>query len=172
MHVTSRDACRWLALEPEKLLEECRQSRYQGSGPGGQKRNRVYSGVRVNHEASGLSAESCEGRESARNLNSALHRLRLALALAPRPAPGEPSPDADGIAALPFRAGCNPAHPDYPRGVLRALDALAFHRGRLAEAAAALGCTGSALTRFLRADKGVWLRAREIREAVGLPPLK
>ena len=80
--------------------------------------------------------------------------------------PGDPAP------GLPFRAGANPTHPDYARGALRALSLLWSHAGQVAPAAAALGCTPSALTRFLKAEKAVWARAREIRLGYGLHPLK
>src|SRR4051812_43989241 len=171
------DAWAWLSAPPEALLGECRQSRFQGSGPGGQKRNRVYSGVRLTHGPSGLWAESVDSRASARNLAEALSRLRLAIALAavpaiPREAGAEKGPGNGGVtegAALSgdpapniaFRAGANPAHPDYARGALRALSLLRFHGGQLASAAAALGCTPSALTRYLKEEKAVWARARE-----------
>lgn len=178
----------WLALPPESLLGQCQQTRFQGSGPGGQKRNRVYSGVRLTHGPSGLWAECVDSRASARNLGEALSRLRLAIALAAVPAvpraagaenglgngdvtpgaglPGDPAP---GVA---FRADANPAHPDYARGALRALSLLRSHGGQLAPAAAALGCTPSALTRYLKEEKAVWARAREIRMGNGLHPLK
>lgn len=172
----------WLCLPPEALLKECRQSRFQGSGPGGQKRNRVYSGVRLVHAPSGLSAECVDSRASARNVGEALARLRLALALAPVPArlPEPASPEdgaapgqaADPAPGGPFRAEANPSHPDYARGALRALCLLHGHAGQLAPAAAALGCTPSALTRYLKAEKAIWARAREIRVANGLHPLK
>jgi hypothetical protein len=178
----------WLSLTPESLLKQCLQARFQGSGPGGQKRNRVYSGVRLTHGPSGLSAECVDSRASARNLGEALSRLRLAIALAAAPGnaavtqdgntqgkagvtegtgyPGDPAP------GIPFRAGANPSHPDYARGALRALTLLGFHTGQLAPAAAALGCTPSALTRYLKEEKSVWARAREIRIGNGLHPLK
>lgn len=173
----------WLSLPPESLLAGCRQSRFQGSGPGGQKRNRVYSGVRLSHAASGLSAECVDSRASARNVGEALSRLRLAMALAAVPAPppalgngdvtfGPPAGPADPAPGGPFRAGANPSHPDYARGALRALALLRGHAGQLAPAAETLGCTPSALTRFLKAEKAVWARAREIRLANGLHPLK
>ncbi|MBW8887511.1 MAG: peptide chain release factor-like protein [Fibrobacteres bacterium] len=180
----------WLSLPSESLLKQCLQARFQGSGPGGQKRNRVYSGVRLTHPASGLSAESVDSRASARNLGEALSRLRLAIALAAAPAdpaeagndpekdPGNaavtkaPGHPADPAPATPFRAGANPSHPDYARGALRALSLLRFHAGQLAPAAAALGCTPSALTRYLKEEKAVWARAREIRIGKGLHPLK
>jgi len=176
----------WLSLPPESLLKQCFQARFQGSGPGGQKRNRVYSGVRLTHVASGLSAESVDSRASARNLGEALSRLRLALALAA--VPGDPAkagndpgnagvteasgPTGDPAPATPFRAAANPSHADYARGALRALSLLRFHAGQLAPAAAALGCTPSALTRYLKEEKSVWARAREIRIGNGLHPLK
>lgn len=184
----------WLALPPESLLKDCRQARFQGSGPGGQKRNRVYSGIRLTHVPSGLTAECVDSRASARNLAEALSRLRLAIALAAAPGNPEvtPAPGGDGDAAAqgnagatdgpglrgdpapatPFRSDANPSHPDYARGALRALCLLRSHSGQLAPAAAALGCTPSALTRSLKAEKSVWARAREIRLAHGLHPLK
>lgn len=158
----------WLSLPPESLLRQCRQSRFQGSGPGGQKRNRVYSGVRLSHDGSGLTGECVDSRASARNVGEALARLRMRMALAAAdwPAAPDPAPGAD------FRAGANPDHADYPRFALRALVLLAGNGGQIAPAATALGCTASALTRFYKADKAVWAKAREIRTANGLHPLK
>lgn len=158
----------WLSLPPESLLKQCRQSRFQGSGPGGQKRNRVYSGVRLSHAGSGLTGECVDSRASARNVGEALARLRMRLALSAAAAP-EPVDPAPGSA---FRAGANPDHVDYPRFALRALLLLAGNGGQSAPAAAALACTSSALTRFLKGDKAVWAKAREIRAAHGLHPLK
>jgi hypothetical protein len=159
-------------LPPEELLRACGQARFQGSGPGGQKRNRVYSGVRLTHAESRLTAESVDSRASLRNLHAALARLRLSMALSA----GLPGCDpAEAAAQTPqpsFRAGVNPAHADFPRFALRALHLLAWHQGQTAPAAAALECTASALTRFFKVDKGVWARARAIREANGLHPLK
>lgn len=169
--LAASDAYRWLALTPEELLRQCRQARFQGSGPGGQKRNRVYSGVRVSHLESGLTAESVDSRASLRNLYAAVERLRMGLALS-AVLTEDPVQTAPGSPRRPFRAGASAAHEDYPRFLLRALHHLAWHRGQLAPAAAALGCTASALTRFFKADKAAWAKAREIREANGLHPLK
>ncbi|MDB5050328.1 MAG: hypothetical protein JWO30_3399 [Fibrobacteres bacterium] len=165
-------AYRWLALLPEDLLRACTQSRFQGSGPGGQKRNRVYSGVRLTHPESRLTAESVDSRASLRNLHAALARLRMGMALSAS-LPGCDPAEAGPSAAQPaFRAGANPDHADFPRFALHALHLLAWHAGQTAPAAAALGCTASALTRFFKSDKGLWARARAIRAANGLHPLK
>lgn len=172
LRLAAPDAYRWLALTPAELLRQCRQARFQGSGPGGQKRNRVYSGVRVSHRDSGLSAESVDSRASLRNLDAAVERLRLGMALSARLTDCDPDQGAAGSLQAPFRAGASASHEDYPRFLLRALHHLAWHRGQLAPAAAALGCTASALTRFFKADKAAWAKAREIREANGLHALK
>lgn len=176
--VTVAAAYRWLALAPEALLSACGQARFQGSGPGGQKRNRVYSGVRLTHPESGLTSESVDSRASLRNLHAALARLRLHIALAADlvaladtdPARNPSGPGAPDLPA--FRVDANPSHADFPGFALRALHHLAWQRGQLAAAAAALDCTASALTRFYKSDKAVWARARAIREANGLHALK
>ncbi len=179
--VTVASAYRWLSLPAETLLAACGQARFQGSGPGGQKRNRVYSGVRLTHPESGLTAESVDSRASLRNLHAALARLRLGMALCADLASLDPACDPEGLERReklanpglpPFRAGASPDHQDFPGFALRALHRLAWHKGQLAPAAAALNCTASALTRFYKSDKAVWARARAIRAANGLHPLK
>ena len=167
----------WLALEPEQLLRRCAQSPFQGPGPGGQKRNRVYSGVRLVHAESGLSAEASERREARRNLEDALRRLRLAMALSivpPRRSPDDAptrtaavlrDPAAGSSPAPPSVPAPAPCMPTFPAWCSGAPRPGCLRRAALSEAAAALGCTASALTRFLVADKAVWARAQAIRRA-------
>src|SRR5271155_3533658 len=68
-------------LTDEQLLAQCRVEAYRGSGPGGQKRNKTSSAVRITHEATGLSAIGTESRSQSQNKSKALRRLRLRLAL-------------------------------------------------------------------------------------------
>src|SRR4051812_15235604 len=122
----------WLLLKPEDLLKRCRQDRFQASGPGGQKRNRVYSGVRLTHSDTGLSVEACARRESLRNLEDALHRLRLELALAAVSTGSDsdpasaltPAAAAGNFRGPEFRPDASAAHQDYPGFALRALHQL------------------------------------------------
>lgn len=170
----------WLSLEPAELLRRCVQTPFQGPGPGGQKRNRVYSGVRLSHPESGLAAEASESREARRNLEDALHRLRLAMALSlplsahrdPSPPDAPPDPGRPAAARPRIRVEANPRHADFPRFVLEALAALDAAEGRLSQAGGNLGVTASALTRFLRSEKAAWAKAQEIRKRRGLHPLK
>lgn len=48
---------------------------YKGSGPGGQHRNKVETGIRITHTATGVSASSCEGRSQYSNKLSAFNKL-------------------------------------------------------------------------------------------------
>src|SRR5215216_3670260 len=60
---------------------DCRWEAFRGPGPGGQKRNKTSSAVRVTHEPSGLSALAGESRSQARNRAKALERLKHRLAV-------------------------------------------------------------------------------------------
>jgi hypothetical protein len=122
----------WLALEPSELLRACVQSPFQGPGPGGQKRNRVYSGVRLSHPGSGLAAEASENREARRNLEDALHRLRLAMALSLPLAPAREPPLPAGSTA-PASGGT--AGPAPARLAANAESAVPPRQGRRAEPA-------------------------------------
>lgn len=67
-----------LNLDMESFLQHCLREPYQGSGAGGQKRNRVYSGQRIRLKVQPeLRAEDCSGRESRVNLKNAVHKLKI-----------------------------------------------------------------------------------------------
>ena len=164
----------WLALAPDDLLAQCRRTSYQASGPGGQKRNRVYSAMRLDHPPSELRAESGAHREAARNLKDALHKLRLQLALHGArlfaPDSGESFEYPAGFAA--FRMPINPGHADFPPNVLRALLAFRVHGCEPRGAAESLGVSTSALVRFLKLEKSVLALANDWRRAAGKDSLR
>lgn len=58
-----------------KLLAECDVETYRSSGPGGQKKNKTESSVRVRHRPSGIVRIATESRSQARNRESALQRV-------------------------------------------------------------------------------------------------
>src|SRR5688500_19045524 len=68
-------------VDEDAFLRDCRWEAFRGPGPGGQKRNKTSSAVRVTHEPSGLSALAGESRSQARNRAKALERLRHRLAV-------------------------------------------------------------------------------------------
>src|SRR5262245_66272032 len=71
----------WTALTEEQLLAQCEVDTYRASGPGGQKRNKTSSAVRLRHPPSGLLVIAEESRSQHENKARALRRLRRALYL-------------------------------------------------------------------------------------------
>jgi protein subunit release factor A len=63
----------------QRLLRDCDVEPFKSSGPGGQKKNKTESSVRVRHRPSGLVRIATESRSQARNRVSALERVYGAL---------------------------------------------------------------------------------------------
>src|SRR5438046_5211692 len=77
---TSRRAA-WTRLSDAQLLAQCEVDTYRASGPGGQKRNKTSSAVRLRHPPSGLIVIAEESRSQHENRAKALQRLRQAFYL-------------------------------------------------------------------------------------------
>ncbi len=157
----------WLRLDNAALLGQCREERYRASGPGGQRRNKVQTAVRLHHRESGVVSQAEESRSLAENRTRAVRRLRERIALSCRvpfdlaapvlpPEFLEPSRRTGSLAV-------NPRNRIYPLIVATILDALAAADGSYARAGRALGLTTSQLIRFLRADREVWRAVEAVR---------
>src|SRR3989441_11523184 len=59
----------------ERLARECEITAYKSSGPGGQKKNKTESSVRVRHRPSGITRIATESRSQTRNRRLALERV-------------------------------------------------------------------------------------------------
>src|SRR5438094_3651018 len=80
----------WTVLSDSQLLAQCAVDTYRASGPGGQKRNKTSSAVRLRHLPSELIVIAEESRSQHENKAKALRRLRQAFMLKLRePIPGE-----------------------------------------------------------------------------------
>src|SRR5262245_40503713 len=162
------------AIDPELLLAECKLRFVRRSGPGGQNRNKVETGVVLTHRPSGLVAEASERRSQGENRTVALRRLRVNLALALR-RPVEPGAEPSPLWRSRCRAGriaANPDHPDFPARLAEALDHLIAHNMDIRAAAEALGCTASQLVKLLKDEPRALKTVNESRSEAGLARLK
>lgn len=176
----------FLRLEDRVLLAQCQVDRFRASGPGGQKRNKTDSAVRLRHGPTGLSAEAVESRSQHENRARALRRLRLTIALgaraalddgAARPVLDDGAPRPDELAeALRIGRGrsieMGRRDARYAATVAAVFDVIEGHGWQIAEAAGDLGVSTSALGRFLEGEPAVWRAAQARRQAVGLTPLR
>src|ERR1700675_549068 len=71
----------WTDLNDAQLLAQCEIDTYRASGPGGQKRNKTSSAVRIRHLPSALLVIAEESRSQHENRAKALKRLRQAFYL-------------------------------------------------------------------------------------------
>ncbi len=169
--VTWRDV---LPLDDQALLAQCEVDRFRASGPGGQKRNKTDSAVRLRHRPSGLEAQAFESRSQHENRARALRRLRLTIALAA----GMRAPVAlDGYAPPPELAAATAGvlgkrDARWPAAFAALFDLLEAHAWRLSDAARDLAVTTAAVSRLLERDPVVLRAANERRQALGLRPLR
>jgi RF-1 domain len=148
-------------LSDTQLLAQCRVETFRGPGPGGQKRNKTSSAVRLTHQPSGISVTAGESRSQSQNRAKALRRLRHRMALLLRQ-PFEP-----GAAHLDI----SPRSTEYPGVMGGVLDALESARWSVSDAAALLATSTGKLVAFLRADPPLWThvnRQRHDRDMRGL----
>jgi hypothetical protein len=171
----------WASLGDAQLLEQCAVDTYRASGPGGQKRNKTSSAVRLRHPPSGLIVIAEESRSQHENRARALRRLRQALYLKVRE---ELSPDELTSERLAARPDFGPARnntgrldlgrkdPRFWPAVGVVLDVLGAVEARVSDAAEVLGTTTGNLIDFLRTDDKVWEQANWLRARFGQKSLK
>jgi hypothetical protein len=171
----------WAELSDAQLLAQCAVDTYRASGPGGQKRNKTSSAVRLRHPPSGLLVIAEESRSQHENRARALRRLRQALYLKLRE---ELPPEAltpESLAARPDYGSARDAEgrlrlgrkdPRYWPAVGVVLDVLQAFQGRVSEAAEALGLSTANLVDFLHSDDKMWEQANLLRAHFGHKPLR
>jgi hypothetical protein len=170
----------WAGLTPEQLRAQCEVDTYRASGPGGQKRNKTSSAVRLRHPPTGLLVIAEESRSQHENKAHALTRLAHALYLHVRDVlPPDLTPD--DVTALPdYATARDPAgrlalgrkDPRFWPAVGVVLDVLVVTGARVAEAAALLGVSTGNLIDFLQTEPKVWQEANRLRAAAGQKPLR
>jgi hypothetical protein len=169
----------WTDLSDAQLLAQCAVDTYRASGPGGQKRNKTSSAVRLRHPPSGLLVIAEESRSQHENRARALRRLRQALylkwrddlppeALASLTARPDYAAARDGEGRLHLRR----KEPRFWPVVGLVLDVLQATGARVREAAETLGISTGNLIDFLHGDDKVWEQANQMRARFRLKPLR
>jgi hypothetical protein len=166
----------WTSLSDERLLAQCEVDTYRASGPGGQKRNKTSSAVRLRHPPSELIVIAEESRSQHENRARALRRLRQALylkiredlpaeALHPRGLAERPeireARNADG------RLHLGRKDPRFWPLAGLALDVLNAVAARVSEAAEILELSTGNLIDFLETDPKVWEQVNILRTRFG-----
>jgi hypothetical protein len=163
----------WWSLSDDELFAQCEFDRYRASGPGGQKRNKTDSAVRLRHRPTGLLVTAADSRSQHDNRARALKRLRAALAYDLRqPTEGEATPTAILQAMTTGKLAVKERDPNFLPAYAWALDVLSEQQGRLAETAERLGVSTGGLVRFLESSPDGWQAAMRIRSAAGQKPLR
>jgi hypothetical protein len=166
----------FLELDDRALLAQCSVDVYRASGPGGQKRNKIESAVRLRHQPSGLSAQAEESRSQHENKARALKRLRRKIALHLRRTLAveryRPSELLAGCITHSDKLHVGARDARYNAAVQELLDVLHACGMQVSTAARLIGVTTANLTSFLRDEPEVWRRVNEMRTAAGLKGLK
>jgi hypothetical protein len=170
----------WAVLSDAQLLEQCEVDTYRASGPGGQKRNKTSSAVRLRHLPSGLLVIAEESRSQHENRARALRRLRQAIYLQVRDSLGSEDlnpqalaarPDLQGAIASDGRLHVGRKAPCFWPAAGLVLDVLQAVGARVSVAAETLGISTANLVDFLQVDVKLWQQANWLRARFGQKPL-
>lgn len=163
------DAIEALRRPDTIFIKQCKIVNYQASGPGGQKRNRKLSAVRLTHIQSNIAVTASEFRETHRNLSIAVSKLRLEIALMAK------NPDSDdsrkSVEAIIFQNDINEKKIDFPFSVLKAFVFFRQNSGSVRETAENLFISSPKLIKFFKKNRQVWQKTQEIRKEFGHTPL-
>ena len=157
----------WTSLTEPQLLAQCEVDTYRASGPGGQKRNKTSSAVRLRHLPSGLIVIAEESRSQHENKAKALKRLWRALFLELR----EPADLAEWVLEN-GRVDLGAKDPRFWPAAGVALDVLNECDAQVSTAAERLGITTGNLVDFLQTDPKLWQAANQLRAIHKQTPLR
>ncbi len=155
----------WTSLTDAQLLAQCEVDTYRASGPGGQKRNKTSSAVRLRHLPSDTMVIGEESRSQHENKARCLKRLRQRLWLTLR----EPI-NTQVSSEFTLQVGRRDERFWPTVGIV--LDALEHFQAQVSTTAQWLGTTTGSLIDFLEIDDVLWTEANRIRQRHGLGLLR
>ncbi|QDU15186.1 Peptide chain release factor 1 [Gimesia maris] len=155
------------------LLKNCQIEQVRRSGPGGQHRNKVETGVVIKHIPTNISGEASERRQQGRNRSMALFRLRVNLALGYRISEISDAPSllwqrriTKGTLKV------NSEHDEFPALLAEALDTITCFEFDVKAASEFLKCSSSQLIKFLKKEPRAFAAVNQRRLEAGLHLLK
>ncbi len=176
MEVTGSAAGLYLELDDAALLAQCDVDTFRARGPGGQKRNKTDSAVRLRHRPTGVMSRGVESRSQHENRARALKRLRQTIALDVRGSVDLETyqPSATLLACVREHRKLAVGRRDArrPSVVAEVLDVVLASQGRVSTAAQHLGVTTGNLSAFVGADGKTKAAVNQLRRAFGLRPLR
>ncbi len=171
-----KSAEEFLILEDKDLVQQCDVDHYRASGPGGQKRNKTSSAVRLRHRPTGLAATATDDRSQHVNKRRAIRRLRETIA---RQVRGDldagryrPSERMSACIARDGRIVVGQRDRRYCLVVAELLDLLVSVEMRVSEAAVLIGTSTAHFVQFLCKDGKLRDRVNQLRAAAGAKPLR
>lgn len=163
----------WTDLSDEQLLAQCEVDTYRASGPGGQKRNKTSSAVRIRHLPSELIVIAEESRSQHENRARALRRLRQSLYLKIRNDTALEAIQQQLAEVLTDgRLDLRRKDPRFWPAAGLVLDLLVLMQAKVSDAASALGISTANLVSFLGTEPKLWEQANHLRTRFNLKSLK
>ncbi|QEL15715.1 peptide chain release factor family protein [Limnoglobus roseus] len=168
----------WTNLSDAERLAQCEVDTYRASGPGGQKRNKTSSAVRLRHAPTGVIVIAEESRSQHENKAKALRRLYRAFFLdlrddVPRTAEEwQAIPEWQQALSPDGRIHLSAKDVRFWPAAGLALDLLNALEAQVSTAAELLGISTANLIAFLQSDPKLWQEANRLRAACGQKPLR
>lgn len=161
------------ALPIEELLKECSEKHVRRSGPGGQNRNKVETGIVLTHEPTGVMVEASERRTQLENKIVAIRRLRRSLAVDVRASEVPDVPSELWRSRIKNeRIVLNDSHDDHPAMLAETIDRLAANDWDLGRTADQFGTSSSQLVKLLKTEPRAFKRLNDQRRERGLTAMK
>ena len=151
-----------LNLSDEELIKLCKIDFFKATGPGGQKKNKTESAVRLTLNEPQVTASASEDRQQSVNRARALKRLRLQIALEWRE---EFQPWDD-------QWDMNPKNPRYPLFAAFLIDALDDSDWQVSTAAQNAGVSTGKFIKLLSRSDQLWQYVNQQRQKKNLKSLR
>lgn len=156
----SNERNRWLIFEDTVFLKSCKTESFQSTGPGGQKKNKKFSAIRMTHIPTEVTVISDNYREQNINKKIAIKKLKIKIAINIR----GPKIELD-------RTIVSSSSDDYPLWIAKLFDILNNNKYDIKTTAVELSLTTSKLIKLIYKDKTVWKTINDNRILNDIYPL-